>query len=264
MSILLNVRSRAEYEFPADTFITLMVEPPLDGPTHNVQKEKLTTTVTSFSELWIDVHDNPVRKLRTPAGHFSFEFNALISCQPNLPVPDDAEQHAPEDLPNDTLIYTVPSRYCQSDMLERMALSEFGDLPANGSKVNAVAEWIHERVEYCYSTTDSMTSAYDTATQRIGVCRDFAHLYIAFCRALGIPARYVSGYCLELEPQDFHAYAQVYLGGQWHNVDATFNGIRPALVPIAIGRDAADVAMTTLWGRNQLIEQTVEVSRAEG
>ena len=106
-----------------------------------------------------------------------------------------------------------------------------------------------------------MTSAYDTATERIGVCRDFAHLVIAFCRGLDIPARYVSGYALGLEPPDFHGYAQVYLGGAWHNVDATCAEERPALIPIAHGRDAADVAMSTLWCRNKMVEQSVEVSR---
>ena len=107
-----------------------------------------------------------------------------------------------------------------------------------------------------------MTSAFDTATERVGVCRDFAHLVIAFCRALDIPARYVSGYALGLEPPDFHGFVQVYLGGAWHNVDATTDDVRPALVPIAVGRDAADVAMTTPWGPNTLIEQSVEVREA--
>jgi len=91
---------------------------------------------------------------------------------------------------------------------------------------------------------------------------DFAHLVIAFCRALDIPSRYISGYALGLEPPDFHGYAQVYLGGGWHDVDATFDGTRPALVPIAVGRDAADVAMATVWGRSTVVEQAVEVSEA--
>jgi transglutaminase-like putative cysteine protease len=118
-------------------------------------------------------------------------------------------------------------------------------------------------VEYQYGTTDAMTSAYDTVTQRVGVCRDFAHLTIAFCRALGIPARYVSGYCLGLDPPDFHGYAQVYLGGTWHNVDSTYDGTRPALVPIAYGRDAADAAMLTLWGTGICREQSVQVRRID-
>jgi transglutaminase-like putative cysteine protease len=143
-----------------------------------------------------------------------------------------------------------------------MAMGEFGGLRPGGGRVLAIAEWVRRNVEYRYGTTDAKTSAFDTATERIGVCRDFAHLVIAFCRALNIPARYVSGYALGLEPPDFHGFVQVYLGGAWHNIDATVEGARPALVPIAVGRDAADVAITTLWGPNALIEQRVEVREA--
>lgn len=107
-----------------------------------------------------------------------------------------------------------------------------------------------------------MTSAFDTATERIGVCRDFAHLVISFCRALDIPARYASGYALGLDPPDFHGFVQVYLSGAWHNIDATIEGVRPALIPIAVGRDAADVAMTTSWRLTTLLEQSVEVREA--
>ena len=152
-------------------------------------------------------------------------------------------------------MYALPSRYCQSDMLVRMANDEFGELSPGGGRVQSIADWVRRHVEYRYGTTDAMTSAFDTATERVGVCRDFAHLVIAFCRALDIPARYVSGYALGLEPPDFHGYVQVYLGGAWHNVDATCDEVRPALVPIAHGRDAADVAMTTSWVNNTILEQ---------
>jgi transglutaminase-like putative cysteine protease len=145
-----------------------------------------------------------------------------------------------------------------------MARSEFGNLRPGGGRVLSIAEWVRRHVEYRYGTTDARTSAYDTATERSGVCRDFAHLLIAFCRALGVPARYVSGYALELDPPDFHGWVQVYLDGGWHNVDATYEGVRPALVPIAVGRDAADVAIATLWGIGKLREQTVEVQKVEG
>ena len=142
-----------------------------------------------------------------------------------------------------------------------MAADEFGKLPPSGKRVRQIASWIRRHVEYCYGTTDGLTSAFDTATQRVGVCRDFAHLLIAFCRALNIPARYVSGYALDLEPQDFHGYAQVYLNEGWYNVDATHNEARPALVPIAVGRDAADVAMMTFFGSAFMKTQSVEVTR---
>ena len=262
--MILEIRSRAVSILPAETFMFLMVEPPLEGATHHVLAEKLVTTCTPLSDLWKDVYGNPQRHFLVPAGRFDWEFTARVHVEPNLPLPDDAREHQPFEIPRECLIYTVPSRYCQSDLLARMANSEFGSLAPGGRRVNAIADWIREHVEYRYGTTDAGTSAYDTATQRIGVCRDFAHLLIAFCRALGIPARYVSGYCLDLEPEDFHGYAQVYLGGAWHIVDATFSGNRPALVPIGIGRDAADVAMTTLYGNSELVEQTVEVRLVEG
>lgn len=259
--MILQIRSRASYQLPHDAFILLMIEPPLLGLTHKVLDENLVTTPTPSTELWNDIYGNPQRRFAAPAGPFSFEFSARIETQANAPLPDDAVELAPSEIPAECMIYTVPSRYCQSDRLIRLAESEFGDLKPGGSRVNGIANWIRQRVEYRYGTTDSSTDAFDTATSRVGVCRDFAHLLISFCRALGIPARYVSGYCLELEPPDFHAYVQVYLSGAWHNVDATFEGVRPALVPIAVGRDAADVAITTLFGANKLEEQIVEVSK---
>ena len=140
-----------------------------------------------------------------------------------------------------------------------MAADEFGKIPPGGQRVRQIASWVRSHVEYRYGQTSSLTSARDTATDRIGVCRDFAHLTIAFCRALNIPARYVSGYALGLEPQDFHGYTQVYLENTWHSLDATFDGVRPALLPIAVGRDAADVAMMTFFGSANLQSQGVEV-----
>ena len=143
------------------------------------------------------------------------------------------------------------------------AASSVNSRPVAG-EVRTLADWVRQHVEYHYGTTDAKTSAFDTATERIGVCRDFAHLVIAFCRALGIPARYASCYAPGLEPPDFHSVAQVYLSGAWHNVDATTDTVRPALIPIAVGRDAADVAMTTLWGLGKVLKQTVEVRKISG
>ena len=262
--MLLSVRAAAAYELPAETFILLMVEPPLEGPGHRVLDERLVTTPTSYSDLRKDLYGNPQRRLLAPAGTFSFEFTATIEADPNHPVPPDAVEHAPRDIPAEIMAYTLPSRYCQSDKLAKMAIDEFGRLDPGGGRVLGIAEWVRRHVEYRYGTTDSETSAFDTATERIGVCRDFAHLTIAFCRALGIPARFVSAYALGLEPPDFHGHVQVYLGDAWRNVDATFDGVRPALVPIAVGRDAADVAMTTLWGPGKLLNQSVEVREADG
>ena len=261
--MLLDIRARASYQLPVQTFVLLMVEPAIDGPCHHVQDASLQTSSTQNSELWNDLYGNPVRRLMAPQGEFNFDYSAQIEVQPNTVLPPDAPELDPPDIPAECLIYTVPSRYCQSDKLQRLAQSEFGAMTPGGSRVGTIAKWIRERVEYQYGTTDAMTDAFDTATSRVGVCRDFAHLMISFCRALGVPARYVSGYCLDLEPPDFHAWVQVYVGDAWHNVDATFGGVREALVPIAYGRDAADVPMTTLFGNSTLNSQTVEVSKQE-
>jgi transglutaminase-like putative cysteine protease len=261
--MLLSVRAAATYEFPVETFLCLMVEPPLVGPAHRVKEERLLTTPTAFCDLRSDLYGNPRRHVIAQGGRFSFEFTTTIETLPNVPLPPGAVEHAPQEIPGEAMVYTLPSRFCESDLLARMALDEFGHLPHGGARVLAIADWVRRHVQYRYGTTDALTSAFDTATERVGVCRDFAHLLIAFCRALVIPARYVSGYALGLDPPDFHGFAQVYLGGNWHNVDATFDGVRPALIPIAIGRDAADVAMATTWVPHILISQSVEVKEVE-
>jgi transglutaminase-like putative cysteine protease len=261
--MLLSVKASATYEFPVETFLCLMVEPPLVGPAHRVQEERLLTTPTAFCDLRGDLYGNPRRHVIAQGGRFSFEFKASIETSPNVPLPLGAVEHPAHEIPGEAMVYTLPSRFCESDLLARMALDEFGHLPHGGARVLAIADWVRRHVQYRYGTTDALTSAFDTATERVGVCRDFAHLLIAFCRALVIPARYVSGYALGLDPPDFHGFAQVYLGGTWHNVDATFEGVRPALIPIAIGRDAADVAMATTWVPHILISQSVEVKEAD-
>ncbi len=260
----LTVRATATYELAAETFLCLMIEPPLVGPAHRVERERLVTTPTTYGELIRDLYGNPRRHLVAGKGLFWFDFTGEIEAVPNGPVPAEAVQHAPQEIPPEVMIYTLPSRYCQSDLLARMARSEFGDLPAGGGRVRGIAEWVRRHVEYRYGTTDSLTSAFDTATERVGVCRDFAHLVIACCRALDIPARYVSGYALGLEPPDFHGFVQVYLAGAWHNVDATSEALRPALIPIAVGRDAADVPMLTFWGDSKLVDQIVQVQEVAG
>jgi transglutaminase-like putative cysteine protease len=261
--MLLNVRASATYELAADSFMFLMVEPPLVGTFHRVDDERLVTTPTHFCALRRDLYGNLQRQLVAAPGTFTFTFTATIEVAPSFPLTSEATEQLPQQLPPEVMIYTLPSRYCQSDLLARMARLEFGHFPPGGSRVLAISQWVRQHVDYVCGTTDSRTSAFDTATERVGVCRDFAHLVIAFCRGLDIPARYASGYALGLEPPDFHGFAQVYLGGAWHNVDATSETVRPALVPIAVGRDAADVAMTTIWGTSTVIEQTVEVREVE-
>ena len=152
------------------------------------------------------------------------------------------------DLDVSTVPYLYPSRYCQSDQLGRLARRLFGTIENPHAKAVAIADWIHENVDYLSGSTTWNTSAYDTVTQRTGVCRDFAHLGIALCRALSIPARYFAGYAYELQPPDFHACFECFIGGSWVVFDATRLAHLNGLVRVGTGRDAADASVASIFG----------------
>ncbi len=156
------------------------------------------------------------------------------------------------ELRRSAIPYLFPSRYCQSDRLGRFAWKEFGGIGHPYDQVVAIADWIFENIDYIAGTTDAETSAFDTLTQRAGVCRDFAHLGIALCRALSIPARYFTGYACHMQPPDFHACFEACIGNRWFIFDPTRLAALNGLVRIATGRDAADAAVATIFGRMQM------------
>lgn len=151
-------------------------------------------------------------------------------------------------LDSNVLPYLFPSRYCQSDKLYRFASKKFGNINNTFSQVLTLTDWIYANVEYLSGSTNSQTSAYDTATEQAGVCRDFAHLGIALCRALNIPARYFTGYAYLLKPPDFHACFEAFIGKDWILFDATKLAPLNGMVKIATGRDAADTAIASIFG----------------
>jgi transglutaminase-like putative cysteine protease len=269
--MLLSLSATADYDLPQETFLLLMVEPILKGVQHHVMEESLRTTPTTFAQLSHDSFGNVVRRLVAPAGFFTFDFQAFVETEPNTALSMDAQEHAPYLLPPEVLRFTLPSRYCPSDLLQRFAWSEFGMLPPGGSRVRAIGEWVRQHIEYRAGATESrirvmhgsLPPADDVVVRRIGDARDRTHVFVACCRALGVPARYVSGYCLGLEGPDFYTWAQVYLSEQWHNIDLTTSRVRPALIPIAIGRDAIDVPPLSLWGEGRLRELSAQVRRVE-
>ena len=197
-------------------------------------------------------------------GDLSVQYEAVARVAHTTGVVAEIEEVPPGRLPLSILPYTYPSRYCQSDRLMRMAQSEFGRLQPGFSRVLAICDWITSKVDYLSGTTNTFTSAFETATERQGVCRDFAHLGIAFCRAMGIPARYVSGYAVDLDPPDFHGFFEVYLGDAWYLFDATKMAPREGFVRIGVGRDAADCAFATIVGSAHLTAMTVSAERRSG
>ena len=169
-----------------------------------------------------------------------------------------------EQIPAEALVFIYPSRFCQSDLLARLAKREFNQDESGFYRVTRICNWISERIEYLSGTTTPTTSAFDTVTQLAGVCRDFAHLAIAFCRSLGIPARFVSAYAYGLNPPDFHAYIETFLGGRWILFDPTRLAPQSSFVRIGQGRDAADTSFATIFGGAVMNQMELEMQPRGG
>lgn len=191
---------------------------------------------------------NRVVRLNAPPGELQIRYAATVGLQTDSVDSNDLSETGYEKLPGDILSYLNPSRYCESDKLYRFANDEFGHLVPGYSRVTAICNWTFEQLTYVPGSTNSSTTACDVLLQRAGVCRDYAHVAISLCRALGIPARYVSGYAVNLIPPDFHGFLEAYLDGRWFLFDATRLAPIGGLVRIGTGRDAADVAFATIRG----------------
>jgi transglutaminase-like putative cysteine protease len=185
------------------------------------------------------------------------KYAAVVELNPKFLDPDSLEVRRLQDLPPEVLVFLYPSRFCQSDLLARFANREFHQSESGFERVTRFCNWIYEYIEYLPGLTNSSTSAFDTATQRAGVCRDFAHLGIAFSRALSIPARFVSCYAFGLTPPDFHAHFEAFLGDQWILFDPTRLSPQSSFVRIGHGRDAADTSFATIVGNANLIEMEI-------
>ena len=220
-------------------------------------------------QLEIEEYTDPVFhnryfRLKASPGKLQVKYQATAEIQPVYTEPEAIAEVAPDQLPLTVLPFLYPSRYCQSDRLVQLANSEFGDLAPGYSRVVAVCNWIYDRITYLSGSTNQSTSAADTVVERAGVCRDFAHLGIALCRALNIPARFIAGYAYDLNPPDFHAYFEAYLGDRWYIFDPTRLVPQNGLVRISTGRDAVDTAFATLFGNVQMEQMQLFVEQVTG
>jgi transglutaminase-like putative cysteine protease len=216
----------------------------------SVREEQLRTNPPlPIAETTSSFDDKRQHRFRVnEPGSLQVNYSALVEVVHEVHGGVEIPEVVPGDLPTEVVPFLYPSRYCESDLLVRLANKEFGRQPGGFARVTAICNWIFENVEYLRGATDAMTSAYDTVTERAGVCRDFAHLAIALCRALTIPARFVAGYTLNLEPPDFHACFEAYLGDRWYFFDATRLAPQTGFVRIGTGRDAADASFATTFG----------------
>jgi len=191
---------------------------------------------------------NRVLRVEVPPGLFEVRYEARLDvARPALPA--EVKLENPGRLPLSILTYTLPSRYCECDRFAPHAWELFGRIENRAEQVREICRWVDKYLEYAPGATDSRTSAWEVWQLRKGVCRDYTHLAIALCRALMIPARYVGCYAVGLDPMDFHACFEVYLGGQWYLCDPSDDIAPDRIVVIARGRDAANAPLTTIFGR---------------
>lgn len=210
-----------------------------------------TMQLTSYRDLY----GNLGQRLILPAGESVFEYSALVRFPDELDAEDLSASQTPiEELPAEVLPFLLPSRYCQSDVLSRDAWQLFGQKTPGFQRVLDVQDWVWNHIKYTTGSTMSWWTAVDAFNNGYGICRDFAHTMVALCRALNLPARYISGYLpdMDVEPlpteMDFHAWCQVYVGDRWWTFDPRHNERRKGHVVISRGRDAADCALVTTFG----------------
>jgi transglutaminase-like putative cysteine protease len=211
-----------------------------------------------------DGFGNWCSRIVAPAGRVRLAAKGVVrdSGQPDNIVPG-ARQHPVEDLPEETLVFLLGSRYCETDRLTDVAWGLFGHTTPGWARVQAICDYVHNHIAFGYEHARATKTAWEAFHERRGVCRDYAHLAVAFCRAMNIPARYCTGYLGDMGTpppygvMDFAAWFEVYLGGAWHTFDARNNTPRIGRVLMARGRDAADVAIATTFGPNLLEGFTV-------
>jgi transglutaminase-like putative cysteine protease len=207
-----------------------------------------------------DVYGNWCSRIVAPAGVTRLSTSAVVndSGLPD-PVAPSAYQMSVESLPEETLIFLLGSRYCETDMLTQAAWDLFGTSPTGWARVQAICDYVHRHITFGYEHARFTRTAWDAYNERIGVCRDYAHLAVAFCRCMNIPARYCTGYLSDIGippphgTMDFAAWFEAYLGGRWYTFDPRNNEPRIGRVLIARGRDAADVAISSTFGPNKLL-----------
>jgi transglutaminase-like putative cysteine protease len=215
-------------------------------------------------DTYFDSFGNQCTRFLAPAGTIGLTNATLIedSGEPD-PVNLEAREIPVNDLPTENLRYLLGSRYCEVDLLSNTAAELFGHIAPGWQRVQAICDWVHSKVTFGYNFARSTKSALDVYTERLGVCRDFQHLAIAFCRSLNIPARYATGYLGDIGvpvapyPMDFSAWFEAYLEDRWWTFDARHNQRRIGRVLMAVGRDAADVAITTSFGSSLLTKFSV-------
>ncbi|MFN4100220.1 MAG: transglutaminase-like domain-containing protein [Pararhodobacter sp.] len=250
-----SIGCRLEYSFPQPTPLIALLNVHYSRHSDLERTDHLITSPSVPLQSYRDGFGNWCTRLVAPAGMFVLSTDGVIrdTGQPD-PYAPDARQHDIQDLPSETLVYLLGSRYCDTDLLSDEAWRRFENTQPGWARVQAICDFVHDYVTFDYLRADATRTASQTLSGRTGVCRDFTHLAIAFCRAMNIPAAYCTGYLSDIgqplphAPGDFAAWMEVYLDGRWWTFDPRNNSRRLGRILMARGRDAADVPLTQTFG----------------
>ena len=248
------------YDFPQPTPMIMILGAHHTRSPDVIQPDHLTTEPAVTITRYRDGFGNWCSRLVAPAGRMRIAGSGVVrdTGQPDVVAPS-AQQHAIEDLPDDTIVYLLGSRYCETDRLSDIAWALFSKGPSGWARVQAICDYVHNHIVFGYEHARATKTAWEAFNEGKGVCRDYAHLAIAFCRAMNIPARYCTGYLGDIGipppygPMDFAGWFEAYLGDRWYTFDARNNTPRIGRVLIGRGRDAADVPITHTFGPNTLV-----------
>jgi transglutaminase-like putative cysteine protease len=262
-STRLQIDSTLAYELDAACDFVFQIHASAHANQAIANEQLLLEPATPYRTFTHMPSGNRFLRLQAQAGPLRVIYRAVV--QRTAELPDLlAPEVAVHDIPDNVLRFLMPTRYCESDLLARDALQLFGALPRGYPRVQAISEWVRGNIEYRIGSTTATTTARDVFVQRAGVCRDYAHLAVTFCRALNIPARLVSGYARFPEPPpDFHAIFEAYLGAGWVLFDPSGMAQVDQVVRVATGRDAKDVAFATIFGPARMVAMSPEVMRLD-
>ena len=257
--MLIRLGYELVYEFAQDTPMILVLNVHHSRVQDLVRPDVISTYPAVPLTLYHDGFGNACSRVLAPPGTFRITADGIVSdsgvAEPAFP---NAFEHTVQSLPDDTLVYLLPSRYCETELLASTAWGMFGSMMPGWNRVQAIVDYVHGHIAFDYQCARPTKTAWEAFNERRGVCRDYAHLAIALCRALNIPARYCTGYLGDIgvppmdAPMDFAGWFEAYLGGAWHTFDPRNNQRRIGRTLIARGRDAADVAISMTFGPNTL------------
>lgn len=254
----LLAKADIEFECTDDCPVVAMLRP-RSGEAQWVVGERYTVKPWVPATEYVDVFGNLCQRFLVARGKASIAVQTEIEVAEQLAVEPDASRTPVQDLPNDILVYLLQSRYCPSDKMHERASEIVGDCPPGYAQVERIRCWIQQHHEYRYGVSTPSTDALDTMSAKAGVCRDFAHVGVALCRSLQIPARLVVGYLYQLDPMDLHAWFEAFVGGRWYTFDATQENPRGGRVVVAYGRDVADVAFLSNYGPMEITQMKIGV-----